>query len=234
MEDPGIRTSEERYRTLFATMAQGVVYQAADGRVVEANPAVERILGLATEELHGRSFPDSRLRAIRADGSDFPGDEYPSAVALRTGTAVRNVLMGVFNARENAYRWIVIHAVPRFRAGDKRPCDVYTTIEDVTERRQFEEERLRLERRMQEAQRLESLGVLAGGVAHDFNNLLMGIVGNTELVLDARALTEEDRTCLHEILRASRRAADLCLIDAPIGSSAATALEALAIGDLPS
>ena len=55
-----------------------------------------------------------------------------------------------------------------------------TLIRDVTDRRRFDEERLVIQRRMQEAQRLESLGMLAGGIAHDFNNLLTGILGNSK------------------------------------------------------
>ena len=75
---------------------------------------------------------------------------------------------------------------------------------DVTERRRVEEERRRFEARTQHAQRLESLGVLAGGVAHDFSNLLMGILGNTGLALiklppdsDVRRLLDRiETTCL--------------------------------------
>ncbi len=83
--EEALRKSEEKYRTLFETMAQGVVYQAADGRIISANPAAERILGLSLKQMQGRSSMDPRWRAMREDGSDFPGDRHPAMEALRTG-----------------------------------------------------------------------------------------------------------------------------------------------------
>jgi len=81
---------------------------------------------------------------------------------------------------------------------------------DISERRQAEEERARLEAHMQEVQKLESLGVLAGGIAHDFNNLLMAIVGNADLAMLALSPASPAQSNLEEITRVSLRAADLC------------------------
>jgi PAS domain-containing protein len=69
-----LRESQEKSRTLFQTMAQGVVFQDADGKIVSANPAAERILGLSLDQLQGRTSVDPRWRAIHEDGSDFPGE----------------------------------------------------------------------------------------------------------------------------------------------------------------
>ncbi len=73
-----------------------------------------------------------------------------------------------------------------------------------------EEERRKLETKMLEAQKLESLGVLAGGIAHDFNNLLMGIMGNADLALRLLPPASDAIHNVEEIVRASQRAADLC------------------------
>jgi signal transduction histidine kinase len=70
-------------------------------------------------------------------------------------------------------------------------------------------ERRRLEEQLRHAQKLESLGLLAGGVAHDFNNLLTGILGNASLVLDVMPADPEVKSMLQDIIRASERAADL-------------------------
>jgi two-component system, cell cycle sensor histidine kinase and response regulator CckA len=70
-------------------------------------------------------------------------------------------------------------------------------------------ERRNLEDQLRHAQKLESLGLLAGGVAHDFNNLLTGILGNASLVLEIVDADSETRSMLHDIIRASERAADL-------------------------
>jgi len=80
---------------------------------------------------------------------------------------------------------------------------------DVTERNRAEANRRELERRLLRAQKLESLGVLAGGVAHDFNNILMTVMGNLELAMEDPAMEDFSRESLEEALKAARRAADL-------------------------
>ncbi len=92
--EEALRESEERYRSLFDTMAQGVVYQNSAGRIIHANPAAEKILGLSLDQMQGRTSVDPRWRAIHEDGSDFPGETHPAIVALRTGREVRDVVMG--------------------------------------------------------------------------------------------------------------------------------------------
>jgi len=81
---------------------------------------------------------------------------------------------------------------------------------DVTARVEAERQRRELETRMQEAQRLESLGVLAGGVAHDFNNLLAAIMGNTEFLREGVAGHPELACAVDEVAVATERAAELC------------------------
>ncbi len=80
---------------------------------------------------------------------------------------------------------------------------------DITERKRSEEEKLALERKIQQAQKLESLSVLAGGVAHDFNNLLMGVMGNAELALLRMSPEAPGRKNVYNIKTAAEQAADL-------------------------
>jgi PAS domain S-box-containing protein len=134
-----LRKGEERHRLLADTMLQGVVHQDGQGSIISMNFAAERILGKTREEFLGSSSVQEEHHSIREDGSPFPGLEHPSMVALRTGKSIRNVVMGVFNPRESAYRWISIDAVPLFRPGDESPYEVYTVFADITERRQAEE-----------------------------------------------------------------------------------------------
>jgi len=133
-----LRKSEEKYRVLFETMAQGVVYQNAEGNIISANPAAERILGLSFDQMIGRTSMDPRWESIHEDGSDFPGETHPGMVALKTGERVKDTIMGVFNPKEEDYRWIINNAVPQYREGETKPYQAYTTFDDITDLRRTE------------------------------------------------------------------------------------------------
>ena len=96
------------------------------------------------------TFQNNPWHAIHEDGRDFPEDQHPSMVALRTGKVVRNVVMGVFNSRIDGYKWININAIPQTRPGELSPIQVYTTFEDITqlihERRALEDSKEELDR----------------------------------------------------------------------------------------
>jgi diguanylate cyclase (GGDEF)-like protein/PAS domain S-box-containing protein len=124
--------SVSKFRTLYETSPTGVVYQDSQGRVTDANPAAQRILGLSLDQMQGRAPVDPRWQSLREDGSVCPGDELPAMAALRTGQPAHNVVMGVVApGREPA--WILVNAIPIGRDG--RIEYVYSSFEDVTERR---------------------------------------------------------------------------------------------------
>jgi two-component system, chemotaxis family, CheB/CheR fusion protein len=125
--------SENEYRTLFETMPHGVVYQNREGEIVAANPAAEQILGLSLAQMQGRTSVTPQWRACRPDGSNFPGEEHPSMVALREARKVENVIMGVFNPRKKEMTWIKVNAIPQFGNNPDVPESVYTTFEDITD-----------------------------------------------------------------------------------------------------
>ncbi len=137
--EEALRESEEKHRLLFETMAQGVVYQDAEGNIFSANPAAERVLGLTQDQMMGRTSMDPRWRSIHEDGADFPGETHPAMVALKTGESVNDVIMGVFLPEKEEYRWLRINAVPQIREGEEKPYQVYTTFTDITESRQAEQ-----------------------------------------------------------------------------------------------
>ena len=132
--------NKENFASLFQTMHQGVVYQNTAGEIIMANPAAERILGLSLAQMQGRTSIDPRWRAIHPDGSDFPGNEHPAMVALRTGQPVHDVVMGVYHPGQDETRWILANAEPEFRAGETQPYRVYATFNDITDRKQAEAE----------------------------------------------------------------------------------------------
>jgi len=103
---------------------------------------------------------------------------------------------------------------------------------DVTDRRAAEQGKIALERQLQHAQKLESLGVLAGGIAHDFNNLLVGILGNADLALDETSPVSPIRRNLKEIENAAKRAADLANQMLAYSGKGRFVVEPIAIGEL--
>ncbi len=153
-----IKVSEEKYRTLYETMAQGVVYQDADGHIISANPAAELILGQPLYQMKNQTSESVIWKTINEDGSELPGSKHPSIMALKTGEPVKNTIMGVFNPVIKDYVWININAIPQFRKGESRPYQVYTTFEDITERIQIEKALTTNTDRYAKAQKMGQVG----------------------------------------------------------------------------
>ncbi len=143
-----LQRSENKYETLFHNMSVGVMYQGADGDVIDMNPAAERILGVKRGQVGNHASIHVKLKTIREDGSDYPAEEHPGMVALKTGKPLRNQRMGIYSPDEKAYRWINIHAVPQFQPGQDKPYQVFVTLDDVTERQRVEDALLETERRL--------------------------------------------------------------------------------------
>ncbi len=130
------------FGNLFQSIELGVVYHQKGGKIIAANPAAERILGLTLDQMQGRTPFDPNWRSIHEDGSDFPGDTHPAMVALKTGKPVNNAIMGVFNPLENDYRWLLINAIPEFRENETDPFQVYATFNDITSLKKTNQELL--------------------------------------------------------------------------------------------
>jgi len=129
--------SEARLLNLFDTMTLGVVYQDSNGVLTSANPAAQRMLVLSLDQLCGRSAADPRWRALRDDGSEMPIEEQPAIIALRTGKPVINKVMGIFDPINEQTRWLSVTSNPQL-GEDLVPREVYSMIEDISERRAAE------------------------------------------------------------------------------------------------
>ena len=128
--------AEERYRNLFAVMAEGVVVHAPDGEVIAANPAAESILGLSRDQIFGKTPLDPQRRCIREDGAPLLDEEHPATVTLRTGMPLRNQVMGVQLAGAEP-RWISVNSRPLHDPDASKPSAVIATYTDITAERRL-------------------------------------------------------------------------------------------------
>ena len=196
-----LKASEEKYRAILANMEESYYEVDLAGNLTFFNDSLCRLLGYPREQLMGmndRQYMDA----------DNAGKVYHAFnTVYRTGEVTRGFDWEVI--RNDGSRRFIEASVSLTRDASDRPTGFRGLIRDITERRRGEEEKSKLEEHLRQAQKLESIGRLAGGVAHDFNNMLNIITIYAELAL--RKLGEGDplRRDLAEILKAASRSADL-------------------------
>jgi PAS domain S-box-containing protein len=112
-------------------------------------------------------------------------------------------------SKSGEWKWILNWGKVVERDKDGRPLRATGTHLDITERKQAEEKRIKLEAQIQQAQKFESLNLMAGSIAHNFNNLLMVVLGNLELALDSLPPLSPERRDIENAEKAARHAAEL-------------------------
>lgn len=135
LAEQAVKESEARASTIIASLEEGIVLQDTIGAILTWNSSAERILGLSSDQMMGRSSVDPRWNAIHEDGSPFPGENHPAMVTLRTGTPCTNVVMGV-NKPDGTRTWISINTQPLFHSKERHPYAVVASFTDITERLQ--------------------------------------------------------------------------------------------------
>ncbi len=191
--------AQERFRLAVEASPSAMVMVDARGRVVLANAQAERSFGYRREELVGQPVEMLLPERLRE------GQRAAFAAAARSAAGKGQEVLA---RRKDGSEFPAEVAVTPLQT-DEGPM-VLASVVDLTDRKKLEEERLRLERRVQESHRLESLGVLAGGVAHRFNNLLVGVLGNASLAREMLPSDAAARAALEGIEQAAQQAAELC------------------------
>jgi PAS domain S-box-containing protein len=196
-----LRVSEERFRSIFEQVYFGVALANLDGRFSTVNPAFARLLGCTAEELQGKHFreithpQDAAARQERLETLLAGGAEQISMEARYLRKSGESLWC--------ATRICLLHD----SAGS--PAYFLEMIQDIDERKMAEEERSRLQQQLFQAQKMEALGTLAGGIAHDLNNLLGVMLGFASLARQRLSSDDPLQDPMGMIEQSAQRAAEL-------------------------
>ncbi len=191
--EEALKESNARFEQMAAAIDQVCwLSDTAGGQMLYVSPAYEKIWGRPGSSMSRQ--PDRWIETVHAS------DQERIRRALRRESEDNLDETYRILCLDGSVRWVRDRTFP-IRDDAGRVYRVVGTVEDVTER-------LALEEQLRHSQKLEAVGMLAGGVAHDFNNLLTVIQGNAEMAL-ARTSEDSNREHLNQIIKASLRAAEL-------------------------
>ncbi|NQU05701.1 MAG: PAS domain-containing protein, partial [Calditrichaeota bacterium] len=194
-----LKDSEERLRSFHENTSLGIYRTTPAGQVITANPALLAMLGFSSITEMNRDFED------RASNAGYSRQRFRTAIE-------RNEELHNFESIWTKKDGAKIHLRENskiFRDENEEVLYYEGTIEDITELKKTEAEKQKLRKHIMQAQKTESLGILAGGIAHDFNNLLQGIIGNADLAMMDLPASSPIRDCIVQIEESGQRAAEL-------------------------
>lgn len=131
------RKTDEKYKTVVATLQEGIAIHDENLSITEANKSAEEILGLTLDQMQGRTPVDESWKTIREDGSEFTSNTRLSMITLQTGKTLTNQIMGVYKPNGNL-TWISINTVPMYGDGCDKPNGVLASFKDITEQKTLE------------------------------------------------------------------------------------------------
>ena len=198
-----LRESEARQRAVLEAAMDAFVSMDHDGRVTEFNPAAERLFGRARADVLGRELAEVIVPPAYRDA-------HRRGLARHLATGESTILGGrieVTALRADGAEVPVELTVTALRVGGPPAFSAY--IRDLTEQKRAAAAQASLEMQLQQAQKMEAIGRLAGGVAHDFNNLLTVISGRAHMLLGRLKAGEPMHRDVDLILKTSQRAVAL-------------------------
>jgi PAS domain S-box-containing protein len=200
--EEALRKSEQEFRLLVQGVTDYAIYLLdANGLITKWNAGAQRIKGYAEADVLGTHF--SRFYTPEDQASGLP------TRALEIATAEGRYEQEGWRVRKDGSRFFAHVIIDRLQDDDGRFFGFAKITRDITERREAAETLRRTEKALMQAQKMESIGKLTGGVAHDFNNLLQVIAGNLQLLAHDVAGSERAERRVENALAGVRRGAKL-------------------------
>jgi two-component system cell cycle sensor histidine kinase/response regulator CckA len=196
-----LRASEERFRATFEQAAVGIAHVAPNGRWLDVNQRLLDMLGYSREELLARTFQDIT----------YPPDLDPDLDLVKRmldGELTTYTMEKRYVRKDESLVWVEL-TVALVRDAAENPKYFISVVQDIDARKQAERKLDEISDQLRQAQKMEAVGRLAGGVAHDFNNLLAVVLGHGELALQRLSPADPSHDEMREIVAAAERAASL-------------------------
>ena len=187
--------SEKRYRTLFNSASDAIFVCHSDGRFIDMNQKACELLEYSREDLMKMKMDDI-CKKTQCDPRQFEALSDDKNMVIETEYIRRDGAEVPVEANTRKIRY-------------SNEMAVLTIARDISERRRAEEEKNKLWRQLQEAQKRQALGTIAGGIAHDFNNILFPIMGYIEMTMDELPEGSKGKKQLAEAMKGAKRAREL-------------------------
>jgi PAS domain S-box-containing protein len=199
-----LQRSKNRFRAMVEKSAEGIVLMLPDKGIVYASPSVERVLGYTPEELAGRTNQWFVENVVHPDYRQHSLDTWTRLLLDADHELTDEV---VVLHKDGSWRWI--ESTTRNLLHEPSVQAVVANFRDITERKRAQAERGRLEQRLRQAEKMEAVGRLAGGVAHDFNNVLAGVLAYGEMLFEEAPEDSPLKRYAQNVLTAASRGREL-------------------------
>jgi PAS domain S-box-containing protein len=199
-----LKESEERYRELVENANSIILRRDPKGRITFFNKFAQKFFGYTEDEILGKNVVGTIVPETDTSGRDLKAMIEDIGRNPERYTTNENE-----NMRRNGERVWVAWTNKGIINKDGHITEILCIGNDITERKQAEEERKKVQAQLQQAQKMEAIGTLAGGIAHDFNNILSLIIGYTELTLNDLPEGSPARDNMNKLFKAGERARDL-------------------------
>lgn len=201
LAETSLRDSESKYRELYEASRDGIASVDITGKITTFNKSFKGMLGYTDEEIRNLTYKDIT-----------PGEWHAfEAQILKEQVSMR----GYSDIYEKEYRkkdgtiFPVELRTYLINDSENKPAGYWSIVRDITERKRTEQDRILLEAKFRQSQKMEAIGTLTGGIAHDFNNILTALIGYGNLLQMKMDKDDPLRVYVDQMVTSSEKATNL-------------------------